>query len=69
MKHDLRLNSQIYSSGCIDRAIKDYSEISKIKAHEKDGYWLLSFSRCKYDIETTVSEFCNYLIDIENCKE
>ena len=69
MKHDLRLSSEIYSKACIKKAIVDYELIAKIKATEIDGYWVLSFSKCKYDVEKTIAEFCNYLIDIHNSKE
>ena len=69
MKRILKLNKELYTSSSIDRAIIDYSGLAKIKAAEDYMYYYISFHRCKYDVEKTVSEFCNYLIDLQNCKE
>lgn len=69
MKRILKLNKELYSLNSLNHAVADYSGLAKIRVSEENGYYAVSFSRCKYDTEKTVSEFCNYLIDIQNCKE
>lgn len=54
----------IYPESIIRQAINDYSNICKIKADIKDGFAFLSFSDSVYDINQTVQEFSNYLIDL-----
>ncbi len=69
MKHDLELNSELYEADALTRAIKDYSKLAHIKIWKDNGYYLLTFSHCQHDKTTTINEFCNYVIDLQNCME
>lgn len=60
------LNKELYKRDCIETAIKDYHKIAKVRLEENPNNYVCFVSQCKYGVELTIKEFCNYLIDIEN---
>ena len=42
------------------------SSVSYATTDDSNDYWEVLFSRCRYGVEKTVSEFENYLICLEN---
>lgn len=64
--NNLNLSKSIYNKDSINRAIFDYKNFCRIEVRETNNYYLCSFYDCKYDMEKTMLEFENYLIDIIN---
>lgn len=62
----LKLNKDIFSKEQLISAKKAYLPIAKIHITENNKYWLCYFSKCKYDIDTTIHEFDNYMINSMN---
>lgn len=62
------LNSDIYSEDSVWQAISAYKGYANISMKSKNGYFFVTFSKCKYDEQRTVKEFENYLIGVENSK-
>lgn len=63
---EIRLPKEIYSENCITKAIADYNSLAKIDYALNEDKWEISFTKCKYDEMRTISEFENYLIELEN---
>jgi len=61
---ELNLNKDIYGKTSIERAIRDYGQIAHIHLEEDEHYWRLNFVESKYNMEKTISEFENYLIEM-----
>ena len=59
------LNRSIYSKGSIDRAMKDFSKISRIKRIEKKSAIALILPGYKF---LTGLELCNYVLGLEKIK-
>lgn len=62
----LKLNTNIFNKICIEKAIQAYENICSIKISEIDNYIICEFTNCIYDIEETIKEFENYVIDLMN---
>lgn len=62
----LLLNEYIYSEESIRKACLAYKELAHIDLKRERPYFELEFDQCKYDIETTIKEFENYVINVEN---
>ena len=62
--NELRLKKELYSIPNIRQSILAFSELATISVLEKDEVYICTISECRYDIEETVSEFENYLIDL-----
>lgn len=62
----LKINSSVYSDKTIKIAIQAYQNLAAITKKNKDDSAEITFWKCQYDEETTVKEFENYLIGIEN---
>lgn len=62
----LRLTKELFTRTMIDKAIHDYSGYAKITVAETETHYLCHLSESVYDIQTTASEFENYLINIAN---
>lgn len=67
-KKKVLFDKGIYSLVAIDRAIKDYRELAHIERIEEEQQMCCIFNKCRYDIDITIKEFCNYVIDIMNSK-
>ncbi len=62
------LNKDLYDKAVILSAIQQYHELALIQVHEKGNHWECIFSDCKYDIQITMKEFENYVINIINAR-
>lgn len=62
----LQINNSIYSFITIEKAIKAYQSLATITIDIKKDYTELTFYNFKYDEDTTIKEFENYMIGIEN---
>ena len=62
--NELRLKNELYSMPNIRQSILAFSDIATISVFEKDEAYICTISECRYDIEETVGEFENYLIDL-----
>lgn len=62
--NELRLKKELYSMPNIRQSILAFSDIATISVFEKDETYICTISECRYDIEETVGEFENYLIDL-----
>lgn len=61
----LKLSKKVFQKNSILKAIKDYSQLADIVAEEGNEYYYLDFHNCHFDTQMTVSEFENYLIEME----
>lgn len=64
----LLLNKHIYSEKSVKEACTAYKELAHIHLRSEDPYFVLEFDQCKYDLETTIKDFENYVINAENIK-
>ena len=62
--NELRLKKELYSMPNIRQSILAFSELATISVLENDDAYICTISKCRYDIEETVGEFENYLIDL-----
>lgn len=60
----LQLSKKIYLRKYIEKAILNYNGLAKIKYEESKGYYILTFEDCYYDIEQTLKEYENHVIDL-----
>lgn len=63
------LDGTIYSESIVKKAIKDYSAIAKIRFEAKDNNIKCEFVSSKYELEKTIKEFENYIIDLSNSSQ
>lgn len=62
----IKLSKELYSEKCLRKAMADYSSLAQITIEYDQESWLIQFSNCKYEENRTISEFENYLIELEN---
>ena len=62
----LNVNTDIYSTDNILKAVDAYRNLAKIQILRKRKITKIVFWNCKYDEERAVREFENYLIGLEN---
>jgi hypothetical protein len=62
----LTLNKNIYSKKAISLACEAYRDFATILLAELGGNYIILFRKCRYNPETTIKEFENYLIGVEN---
>lgn len=62
----IKLSKELYSEKCLRKAMADYSSLAQITIEYDQELWLIQFSNCKYEANRTISEFENYLIELEN---
>lgn len=67
--NELYLIKEIYRKNAIYKAIEDYRSISNIDMNENEKYYVCSFRFCQYDVQETIKEFENYIIDLMNCRD
>ena len=60
----ISLDKDIYSQKSIIKAIKDFNNICNISLLENENYFICCFEKCDYNVDKTIHEFCNYLIDL-----
>lgn len=63
---DLLLKRELYSEQAIISTVKIYSQLASITYRIEEEIIEVSFQMCLYDKKTTIMEFENYLIGIEN---
>lgn len=68
-RNEIFLNKEIYDYSAIKAATQGYKQLARIQVDETRSYYVCGFSHCKYGITRTIREFCNYVIDIMNCKQ
>ena len=61
----LKLTKKIYQKNSILNAIKEYSKLTDITMKEDDDYFYLDFQNCHFNAKMTISEFENYLIEMD----
>lgn len=59
----------VYGIKDVGRAIEDYGNICRISATETSTEIICTFSKSIADLERTVLEFSNYLIELANVGE
>lgn len=64
--NELKLSKEIYNYGLVKMAVKEFAEISNIVVNIEENYLRCVFTNCVYDVETTLKEFENYVIDLNN---
>lgn len=62
----LNLCKEIYDYSFAVIATKEFASIANITIKNEEGYLRCVFSNCTYDVETTMKEFENYIIDLNN---
>lgn len=62
----LELSRKIYSIYNLEKVVEIYKNIAKIEIVTESEKYILFFDNCKYNEQTTVYEFENYLIGMEN---
>lgn len=58
----VEFNAEIYSEDSINQAISAYKEYARITISRIANSIKCSIDNCIYDEETTVKEFCNYVL-------
>ncbi len=66
--NELKLSKEIYNYSLVKIAAKEFDGISNIVINDEQDYLRCVFSECVYDVETTLKEFENYVIDLNNQK-
>lgn len=66
---NIKINKELYSLKTLESAKEMYANLAYINRDEDSKYWILSFSKCKYDEMLTIREFENYLIGLENTEK
>lgn len=64
IKNELLISSEIFSSEILRAAVQAYSRLAKIQVEQTKENWILTFQECRYDVELTMHEFSNYLINL-----
>lgn len=62
--NSLVLSKEIYPEHCLSQAKSDYTQLATITISENSSKWIIEFSDCVYDINQTIKEFENYLIEL-----
>lgn len=62
----LKLSKSLYKIEIIIKAIDAFNDLSLIKLDITGNYYICEFNSCYYDVEQTINEFENYLIDLSN---
>ena len=60
----LFLSKEIYSKKMVQATIVAFSELAEIECYEEKGYYVCAFEKVVYQLEETIKEFENYLIDL-----
>jgi len=61
-------NAKIYGEEAIQAATSAFSGFAKIVYISNSDYNKCFFLFCKYNLQKTIKEFENYMIDFLNCK-
>lgn len=61
---NLKLSIELFCLNDILSAKNAFSDFAFIGVQERDGYYILTFSECRYSIDETVKEFDNYVISL-----
>ena len=64
---ELRVRKELFREKCILGTIEAYKYITDVNLQDQSDYWILQFENCKFEENSTVREFENYLIGLENC--
>ncbi|RKX96852.1 MAG: hypothetical protein DRP54_09730 [Spirochaetes bacterium] len=59
----LHLHKDLYRDDCIDKAIRDFEHICKIKSGENEKYFLIEFAGAE-ESEELAMEFANYVLSL-----
>lgn len=60
----LFLSIEIYSREMVQATMVAFSELAEIECYEENGYYVCTFEKVVYQLEETIKEFENYLIDL-----
>lgn len=61
---ELRLKKEIFRLSDVEQTIGAFSDLCTVSIQEQEDIYCCLFCDCRYDIEETVKEFENYLIDL-----
>lgn len=64
--NEIAFASMIYPKAIIQKAITDYQSICRIQMEQHTDYVLCTFLESITDIDLTICEFSNYLIELLN---
>ena len=62
----IEFDLNLYDQKCIKKAIEDFSDIAEIISEKCDNKIICRMLASKADINLTVCEFSNYIIDLMN---
>ena len=62
----VKINRSVYSDGAIEKTRMVYKKYAMTTVRYKHNYAIITFWKCKYDVEQTIKEFENYMIGVEN---
>lgn len=62
----LKISTDVYSIGNIHKTMDVYKGYANIDIQVENNRITLNFNNCIYDEDTTIKEFENYLIGVEN---
>lgn len=60
----LTLNKDIYTIEAIDLARIAFAHLSQITYECNDIYHIFTFDKCEYDVQVTMNEFENYVVNL-----
>jgi len=61
---ELRLKKELFLLDNINLTVEAFCGLCKIEMSEQDDEYIFTFSNSRYDINETIMEFENYLIDL-----
>ncbi len=64
IKNELLISSEIFSDEILRAAVQAYNGLARIQVEQTAENWLLTFQECRYDVELTIHEFSNYLVNL-----
>ena len=62
----IEFDLNLYDQKCIEKSIEDFSDIAEIILEKYDNKIICRVLNSKSDINLTVCEFSNYIIDLMN---
>ena len=62
--YELHVSKELFLPSIVYATIDAYNSLTKIECIEEPVGWILRFSDCQYDPQTTVRKFNNYLINL-----
>ena len=68
-RNKIAFNKEIYDFVAIKAAAEEYKSLAHVHVEETHDYYICAFTKCKHGSTRTIREFCNYIVDMMNCRQ